>query len=143
MQSDFLSDYVRKLSKPGLVFCQQEVMVSAFIAQHTLHLDLASHLVKLTQALSSDHKALQTLSMEHFSDTYKFMEQQGNGSLIKMKTIPLFIKFVKQPQSQTKKGLKHFQKFDRNCRNMLMGFRISVHQYTSLCATSSYLNVDL
>lgn len=53
---------------------QQEAMICAFLAEHTLPLSLAPHVVKLAQALSSDHKALQSLSMERCTATYKLKQ---------------------------------------------------------------------
>ena len=86
---------------------QQEAMICAFIAQHTLHLDLAPHLVKLAQALSSDHKALQTLSMERFSTTYKLKhglhEVTRKRIVNKMKMTPFSINLDEATSNSNKK----------------------------------------
>ena len=86
---------------------QQEAMICAFLAQHTLRLDLAPHLVKLAQALSSDHKALQTLSMERFSATYKLKhglhEVTRKRIINKMRTTPFSINLDEATSKSNKK----------------------------------------
>ena len=86
---------------------QQEAMICAFLAQHTLRLDLAPHFVKLAQALSSDHKALQTLSMERFSATYKLKhglhEVTRKRIINKMRTTPFSINLDEATSKSNKK----------------------------------------
>ncbi|KAK3725596.1 hypothetical protein RRG08_043014 [Elysia crispata] len=50
---------------------QQRAMVCSFISEYTLPSSIAPHLIKFAQALASDHKALQAISMERFCATYK------------------------------------------------------------------------
>lgn len=52
----------------------QEALICTFIAEHSLSLSLAPHLVSLCQELSRDHQALQGLKLERTSATCKLKE---------------------------------------------------------------------
>ncbi|KAK3779227.1 hypothetical protein RRG08_025515 [Elysia crispata] len=113
---------------------QQEAMICAFIAQHTLHLDLAPHLVKLAQALSSDHKALQTLSMERFSTTYKLKhglhEVTRKRIVNKMKMTPFSINLDEATSNSNKKRVLNILVcfFDADLENTLACLLDDIHK---------------
>ena len=52
----------------------QEALICSFIAEHSLPLSLAPHIVSLAQELSRDYKALQELRLERTSATCKLKE---------------------------------------------------------------------
>lgn len=85
----------------------QEAAVCSFIAEHSLPLSIAPHLVGLAQLLSQDHKALQSLSMERQTCTYKLkyglMELQHKRLVKQMQATPFSFNI---DESTTKHGKK-------------------------------------
>ena len=49
----------------------QESLICSYLAEHTLSLSMAPHLIELAQELASDGAALKKLHMERQTATYK------------------------------------------------------------------------
>ncbi|KAK3764280.1 hypothetical protein RRG08_033362 [Elysia crispata] len=130
VNNDFLSEYVRKLAQPAFAsinaanadntcaprisppsfkdrVSQQQAMVCSFISEHTLPFSIAPHLIKFAQALASDHKALQALSMERFCATYKLThgvhEVTRKRIVNKLRTVPFSINLDEATSKSNKK----------------------------------------
>ena len=86
---------------------QQQAMVCSFISEHTLPFSIAPHLIKFAQALASDHKALQALSMERFCATYKLThgvhEVTRKRIVNKLRTVPFSINLDEATSKSNKK----------------------------------------
>ena len=86
---------------------QQRAMVCSFISEHILAFSIAPHLIKFAQALASDRKALQALSMERFCATYKLThgvhEVTRKRIVRKLRTVPFSIKLDEATSKSNKK----------------------------------------
>lgn len=62
-----------KLNPPSIKdrVAHQEAIICSFIAEHSLSLSMAPHLIHLARTLAGDDKALQSLAMERQTMTYK------------------------------------------------------------------------
>ena len=88
---------------------QQEALICSFLTEHTLPLNLAPELIKLAQTLSNDQKALQQLSMETFTATYKLKhglrEVTRKRLVTKLKSTPFSINLDEATTKSNKKRI--------------------------------------
>ena len=107
----FLSDEKPPVQLPSFKdrLSQQEALICSFFTEHTLPLNLAPELIKLAQTLSNDQKALQQLSMERFTATYKLKhglhEVTRKRLVTKLKSTPFSINLDEATAKSNKKRI--------------------------------------